>query len=60
MCARSSRDVSVISVSKVKGVAVINVLIGDWLSQSNRCKVGPRCLNDISVNGKLGVSVISL
>ena len=60
MCARSSRGVSVISVSKVRSVAVINVLIGDWVSQSYRCKVGPRCVSDISVNGKLGVAVISL
>lgn len=60
MCARSGRGVTVISMSKVKGVAVINVLIGDLVSHLYRCKVGPRCLSIISVNGKLDVSVISL
>ena len=53
MCARLGWGVAVISVSKVKGVSVINVLIGDWVSQSYRCKVRPNFLSDISVNGKL-------
>ena len=53
-------NVSVICVSKVKGVSVINVLMDDWVSQSYRCKVRPNFLSDISVNGKLYVSVISV
>ena len=60
MCVRLSWGVSVICVSKVKGVSVINVLIGDLMSQSYRCKVGSRCLSDISVSGMLRVSVISV
>ena len=60
MCARLGWGVAVISVSKVKGVSVINVLIGDWVSQSYRCKVGSRCLSDISVNCMLRVSLISV
>ena len=33
ICARSGKGVSVICVSKVKGVSVINVLMEDWVSQ---------------------------
>ena len=50
------RGVAVIYVSKVKGVS----LFGNKVSQSYRFKVGSRCFSDISVNGKLRVSVISL